>query len=58
MEMILVEILKSCIESCLKEPPPTRYAVPDDIALRYELTSGEGKERGMIVNVRFDREIV
>jgi len=58
MEMIPVEILKFCIESCLKEPPPTRYAVPDDIALRYELTSGGGKDWGMTVNVRFDREIV
>jgi hypothetical protein len=58
MEMIPVEILKFCIESCLKEPPPTRYAVPDDIALRYELASGGDKDWGMTVNVRFDREII
>jgi NADPH-dependent 7-cyano-7-deazaguanine reductase QueF len=58
MEMIPVEILKFCIESCLKEPPPTRYAVPDDITLRYEFTSGGGKDWGMTVNVRFDRKIV
>lgn len=58
MEMIPVEILKFCIESCLKMPPPTRYAVPDDITIRYELTRGGGKDWGMTVNVRFDREIV
>ena len=58
MEMIPVEILKFCIEPCLKEPPPTRYAVPDDITLRYELTGGGSKDWGMTVNLRFDRKIV
>jgi hypothetical protein len=58
MEMIPVEILKFCIISCLKEPPRTRYAVPDDITLRYELASGGGKDWGMTVNLRFDRKIV
>jgi len=58
MEMIPVEILKFCIESCLKEPPPTRCAVPDDIILRYELASGGDKDWGTTVNLRFDRKII
>ncbi len=58
MEIVPVEILKYCIESCLKEPSPTRYAVPDDITLRYELTSSGSKDWGMTVNLRFDRKIV
>jgi len=56
MENIPIEILKFCIEQCLSQRPPTRYASPDEIEVT-AIFGGEGKDWGMTPSVKFSRRI-
>lgn len=56
MESIPIEILRFCIDECLRQRPATRYASPDEIEVKVSF-EGEGKDWGMIPSVKFSRKI-
>jgi len=58
MEVIPIEILKSCVEGCVSQRQG-RYAAPDEV----EITSlsfepGEGKDWGIEASLRFERKVL